>query len=189
MANCGKDILIVREGTEQQRRFIDALSPDYFKLNEFSLNDWMQFAYNFARQVNYFNTTDSENKSGNWQDFFKIDKNLQDFLKAFDTDTETVLPESKNITPHLALFISFLTLLKASQARFNNLTKKHLDFYYSQILNIQKLPATPDKVHIIFELAKNVLDTKIDQNTELDGGKDATGKKRIYKTNEELVVN
>ncbi|MDO8952307.1 MAG: baseplate J/gp47 family protein, partial [Draconibacterium sp.] len=189
MANCGKDILIAREGTEQQRRFIDALSPEYFKLNEFSLNDWMQFAYNFARQVNYFGTTDSENKSGNWQDFFNTDKNLQDFLKAFDADTETILPESKNITPHLALFISFLTLLKISQKRFNNLTKKHLDFYYSQILNIQKLPATPDKVHVIFELAKNILDTKIDQNTELDGGKDESGKKRLYKTTEELVTN
>lgn len=189
MANCGKDILIAREGTEQQRRFIDALSPEYFKLNEFSLNDWMQFAYNFAQQVNYFGTTDSENKSGNWQDFFNTDKNLQDFLKAFDADTETILSESKNITPHLALFISFLTLLKISQKRFNNLTKKHLDFYYSQILNIQKLPATPDKVHVIFELAKNILDTKIDQNTELDGGKDESGKKRIYRTTEELVTN
>ena len=189
MANCGKDILIAREGTEQQQRFIDALSPEYFKLNEFSLNDWMQFANHFARQVNYFDISDSLNKSSNWQDFFNTDKNLQDFLKAFDANQDVILPESKNITPHLALFISFLTLLEISQKRFNNLTKKHLDFYYSQILNIQKLPATPDKVHIIFELAKNVFDTRIDDETELDGGKDAGGKKRIYKTTEELVAN
>lgn len=189
MANCGKDILIKREGTEQQQRYIDALDPEYFKLNEFSLNDWMQFAYRFAEHVNYFEITDFQNRSGNWQDFFTPEKGMEDFLKAFDLDENTILPESKNITPHLALFISFLKLLENSQNRFNQLTKKHLDFYYSQILDIQKLPATPDKVHLIFELAKNVLDAKIAENTELDGGKDALGKKLIYQTSEELIAN
>ena len=189
MANCGKDILIKREGTEQQQRYIDALDPEYFKLNEFSLNDWMQFAYGFAEHVNYFETTDFQNRSGNWQDFFTSDKALEEFLKAFDLDENVNLSESKNITPHLALFISFIKLLETSQNRFNQLTKKHLDFYYSQILDIQKLPATPDKVHLIFELAKNVLDAKIAAETELDGGKDAIGKKLIYQTSEELIAN
>ncbi len=189
MANCGKDILISREGTEQQWRFIEALSPGYYKLNEFSLTDWMQFAYNFARHVNYFSTVDSQNKAGNWQEFFNSDAALKDFLKAFDADQDVVHTESKNITPHLALFISFIKLLEFAQNRFNALTKKHLDFYYSKILNIQKLPATPDKVHLIFELAKNIVDTKIGQFTEFDGGKDGSGKKRIYKTTEELVAN
>lgn len=189
MANCGKEILIAREGTEQQQRYIDALDPEYFKLNEFSLNDWMQFAFRFAQHVNYFDTSDFQNPSGNWQDFFAPGKGLENFLKAFDLDENVNLPESKNISPHLALFISFLKLLQISQDRFNQLTKKHLDFYYKQILNIQKLPATPDKVHLIFELARNVLDTKIAEDTELDGGKDALGKKRIYKTTEELIAN
>ena len=189
MANCGKDILIKREGTEQQQRHIDALDPEYFKLNEFSLNDWMQFAFSFAEHVNYFETTDFQNRSGNWQDFFTADKALEDFLKAFDLDENVNLSESKNITPHLALFISFIKLLETSQNRFNQMTKKHLDFYYSQILDIQKLPATPDQVHLIFELAKNVLDAKISENTELDGGKDAIGKKLIYQTSEELIAN
>ena len=189
MANCGKDILIKREGTEQQQRLIDALSPDYFKLNEFSLNDWMQFAYRFAEHVNYFDTDDYQNRSGNWQDFFTPEKGLDDFLKAFAQDENANSPESQNITPHLALFISFIKLMEISQNRFNRLTKKHLDFYYSQILDIQKLPATPDQVHLIFELAKNVLDARIAEGTELDGGKDAIGKKLIYQTSEELIAN
>ena len=189
MANCGKDILIKREGTEQQQRFIDALSPEYFKLNEFSLNDWMKFAYSFAEHVNYFETTDFQNHSGNWQDFFTPDKGLEDFLKAFKLNENVDLPESKNITPHLALFISFIKLMEISQKRLNQMTKKHLDFYYSQILDIQKLPATPDKVHLIFELAKNVLDARIAESTELDGGKDAIGKKLIFQTSEELIAN
>src|SRR5690606_28666182 len=51
-----------------------------------------------------------------------------------------------------------------------------------------KLPATPDKVHILFELAKKATEEKIAKGTELDGGKDASGQKRIYKTTEELIA-
>ncbi len=181
MAKCGKDILSGREGTGQLQRYIEALDPDSVKLNDFSLEEWMQFAYRFAKHVNYFNTINNEDPSADWQDFFIKDENLEDFLKLVD--------EGKNVTPHLALFVSFIKLLEFSKKRFNKLTKRHLDFYYHRILQIEKLPATPDKVHIIFELAKSVVDEKIAQDTELDGGKDATGIKRIYKTAEELVTN
>ncbi len=54
MADCGKDILLAREGTNQLQRFIDALAPDSVKLNDFSLKEWMQFARRFAEHVNYF---------------------------------------------------------------------------------------------------------------------------------------
>ena len=181
MANCGKDILAGREGTGQLQRFIEALDPASIKLNDFTLKEWMQFAYQFAEHVNYFNTIDNENASSDWQDFFIYNSHLEEFLAK--------VVENQNITPHLALFVSFIKLIELSKNRFNGLTKRHLDFYYNKILQIEKLPATPDKVHIIFELAKNSVDEKIAQDTELDGGKDAAGKKRIYKTTEELIAN
>ncbi|MCA1761330.1 MAG: hypothetical protein LC658_16290, partial [Bacteroidales bacterium] len=124
---------------------------------------------------------DFEDPSGNWEFFFKNEIELEDFLKRVGVE--------KNITPHLALFISFVWLLEFSKKRFNRLTKRHLDFYYREILKIEKLPATPDKVHILFELAKKVTEEKIAEATELDGGKDASGQKRIYKTTEELIAN
>lgn len=181
MANCGKDILSGRDGTGQMQRFIDALDPASVKLNDFTLKEWMQFAYRFAEHVNYFNTIDSENASSDWRDFFVNNSTLDEFLSKVD--------ESKSITPHLALFVSFIKLIEYSKNRFNLLTKRHLDFYYHKILQIEKLPATPDKVHIIFELAKNSVDEKIAEDTTLDGGKDGLGKKRIYKTTEELIAN
>lgn len=181
MANCGKDIALTREGSDQNRRFIEALEPGSVKLNDFSLKEWMQFAYRFAAHVNYFSNHDFEEPSGNWEFFFKNESELEDFLKQVGVE--------KNITPHLALFICFVWLLEFSKKRFNRLTKRHLDFYYREILKIEKLPATPDKVHILFELAKKVTDTKIGAETELDGGKDGNGRKRIYKTTEELIAN
>lgn len=181
MAKCGKDILSGREGTSQLQRYIDALDPASVKLNDFSLKEWMQFAWQFAEHVNYFNTVDYEDPSADWQDFFINISKLDDFIELTE--------KGKNVTPHLALFVSFIKLLQYSKNRFNNLTKRHLDFYYHRILQIEKLPATPDKVHIIFELAKSVVDEKISKDTELDGGKDAKGLKRIYETTEELIAN
>lgn len=181
MAKCGKEILLAREGTEQMQRFLDALNPGSVKLNDFGLEEWMKFAFRFAEHVNYFDVNNFENPSGNWKDFFKNNKELETFLLNVD--------DGKNITPHLALFVSFVKLLEFTQNRFNNLTKRHLDFYYKNILQIEKQPATADKVHIIFELAKNSLSEKISKDTGLDAGKDFNGKKLIYKTTNELIAN
>ncbi len=181
MAKCGKEILLVREGTEQMQRFLDALNPGSVKLNDFGLEEWMQFAFKFAEHVNYFDINNSETPAGDWTDFFKSKNELKAFLETIDN--------GEDVTPHLALFVSFIKLLEFTQRRFNNLTKRHLDFYYKNILQIEKLPATPDKVHVIFELAKMSLSEKIGKNTGLDGGKDSNGKKLIYKTTEELIAN
>ncbi|MCF6357937.1 MAG: hypothetical protein L3J54_09045, partial [Draconibacterium sp.] len=181
MAKCGKEILLVREGTEQMQRFLGALNPDSVKLNDFGLEEWMKFAYEFAKHINYFDTNNSETPDGDWTDFFKSKIEIKAFLESVGT--------KRDVTPHLALFVSFIKLLELTQKRFNNLTKRHLDFYYKNILQIEKLPATPDKVHLIFELAKMSLSEKIGKNTGLDGGKDSNGNKLIYNTTEELIAN
>lgn len=181
MANCGKDILLTREGTEQMQRFLKALDPSSIKLNDFGLKEWMQFAYIFAEHVNYFDTNNSEIPSGNWKEFFIKDIDIEEFLKDLNT--------GEHIHPHLALFLSFIKLLELTQKRFNNLPKRHLDFYYKKLLKIEKQPATLDKVHAIFELAKSISTNKIEKETGLDAGKDKNGKNLIYKTSDELIVN
>jgi len=181
MTNCGKDILLVREGTEQDQRFIDALNPASVKLNDFSLKDWMQFAYDFASHINYFDVSNDKVPDGNWQNFFKSKDDINTFLSE--------VKDGKDIPPHLALFVAFIKLLKISQGRFNRLSKRHLDYYYKQVLKLKKQPATPDKVYAIFELAKNAVSEKITRNTELDTGKDADNKKLIFETTDELIAN
>ncbi|MBT3385307.1 MAG: phage baseplate protein [Prolixibacteraceae bacterium] len=189
MANCGKEILKTRTGTSQLQRFIEALNPDNIKLNNLTLVEWMKFAFQFAQDINYFDTTNSQNSSANWKDFFILNKDLEDYLKSIISEKDIEPKPERDVTPHLALFISFVKLLEYTQDRFNKLTKRHLDFYYKHILDIEKLPASSDKVHVIFELAKTSVDAKIAKNSELDGGKDKNGKKLIYKTTEELVAN
>ena len=171
--------IIPGEGTDQQQRFLEALNPNSLNLHDFNETDWMRFARRFAEKVNYFNLENK--KDGNWQDFF-----------ADETEIKSLLADSENsqtLQPHLALFICFLKLLDFSKNHFNRLTQRHLDFYYHEILKIDKQAPVPDQVHVLFELAKNISQEKIGSGTSLDAGKDSTGNKLVFKTQEELIAN
>lgn len=187
-----------REGKSQMQRFLPELDPDNLELHDFDLFDWLLFANNFAQRVNYFDKDDNTTPKGNWGSFFLGDdanavprresveyksmkKQVTDLISQFEQDS--------NLTPHLTLFVCFLKLLDFSKKAFNNLTKRHLDFYYNEILQIEKNEAKPDKAYVIFELAKKAIQERIPGGTLLDGDKDANGKKRIYKTGEELIAN
>jgi hypothetical protein len=167
------------EGTDQQQRVIDALNPGLLNLHDFSVADLMKFAWNFAEKVNYFNTENQIDE--NWQDFFIEESEIKAFLNNLESN--------KSLTPHLTLFVCFLKLLDLSKKHFNQLTQRHLDFYFQKILKIEKRQPVPDQVHIIFELAKNIVQEKIDENTALDAGKDKSGNKLIFRTQEELIAN
>lgn len=194
------DKVLKRSGTGQGQRFIDALDPKTFQLHDFDIEDWILFAYNFAENINYYNTNDAQNPSGNWQGFFNNlkleDGNVPDredprysVLKESISKTLSQYKDDKNLTPHLTLFVCFLQLLEFSKERFNGITKRHLDFYYKELLQVNKLAATPDKVHVIFELAKKSSEEQIKTKTALNAKKDNEGNPREYKTEEELIVN
>ena len=194
------DIIFKRNGTDQGDRLNTTLDPGNLQLHDFDMADWLLFTYNFAKQVNFFDTNNSETPSGNWQEIFdhfgfpqQEIPNRKD--KAYGILKQNISQTLRNIefegtlTPHMTLFVCFLKLLELSKTRFNLITKKHLDFFYKDILQIEKLPAKADKVHVIFELAKKSIEERIAPLTELDAGKDATGNKLIYKTTEELIAN
>lgn len=200
MSNCTTILsVLTKSGTDQKQRYADALQPENTSLIGFSVEDWILFAYNFANHVNYYNTTDDATSAGNWKSFFeklnpsqelpsytdsfafeRIKKNIQSVLEAYKVD--------QNLTPHLTLFVTFLLLLEESKKRFNGLTKRHLDFYYKDILNLSKQGATPDSVYLIFELAKNAVQEKISAETSFEGGKDNSGKTRNYLAESELIA-
>lgn len=187
-----------REGKSQMQRFLTELDPGNLELHDFDLFDWLLFANNFAQRVNYFEKDDNTTPKGNWGNFFLDDdanavprRESVEYksLKKQVTDLISRFEQDSSLTPHLTLFVCFLKLLDFSKKAFNNLTKRHLDFYYNEILQIEKNDAQPDKAYVIFELAKKAIQERIPEGTMLDGGKDAKGKKRMYKTNDELTAN
>lgn len=179
--NCENIFPINHKGTEQTQRSISAMLPENLKLNDFSTEDWMKFAYNFASEVNYFSVENATIPSGNWESFF-IQK---DKIKKLLSEAET----SNSLSPHITLFICFLKLLEISKTHFNALTKRHLDFYYNEILQIDKKAPVADSVHLIFELAKSFTKSKVDEHSLLEAGKDVLGKRLQYSTDKEVVIN
>lgn len=184
-----------REGKSQMQRFLTELNPANIELHDFDLFDWLLFANNFAKHVNYFDKN-SEVPTGTWEGFFLDDNSIPrresveyKSLKKEVNDLIAKFEKDASLTPHLTLFICFIKLMDFSKQAFNNLTKRHLDFYYKEILQIEKQEATPDKSYVIFELAKKAIQERIPEGTLLDAQKDVTGKKRVFKTNSELIAN
>jgi hypothetical protein len=103
---------------------------------------------------------------------------FEDCIK--DTDTHQ---------PHITLFLTFLYLFRYATDHLNTLTRSHLLYYYETILCLHKKAAIPDKVHIIFELAKNFDTHLVEEGTLLNAGKDDTGKQMVYALLEEVVIN
>ncbi len=201
MSNCKEiDKVLQRSGIGHAQRFIEALNPDNFELNDFNVEDWILFTYNFAKHVNYFEVLDSDTPTSDWQDFFNCFNFTETTIpfrgssdykdaKAAISEILSQFESEGKLTPHLTLFVCFLQLLELSKKRFNKLTKRHLDFYYKEILQVQNLSPTPDQVHAIFELAKKSTTQQITGQTALNANKDKEGKQLIYKTDEELIVN
>jgi hypothetical protein len=185
-----------REGESQMQRFLAELNPSNLELHDFDLFDLLLFANNFAKRVNYFDKDNNTTPQGNWGNFFlgagPIPRRESIEYKALKKEVTGLISQfekDSNLTPHLTLFVCFIKLLDFSKKAFNNLTKRHLDFYYNEILQIEKQDGKSDKTYVIFELAKKALQERIPEGTLLDAKKDASGKKRVYKTNNELIAN
>ena len=118
--------------------------------------------------------------------FFEVMHAIVAQAPAFLEETFTSYPEHQ---PHIALFLAFLNLMKVARDNMNTLTKRHLDFYYKEVLQLKNRPEDPDEVHIIFELANNFENHKIDKDTQFDAGDDGTGEQLIYAADNEIVVN
>jgi hypothetical protein len=95
----------------------------------------------------------------------------------------------KDHPPHIALFISFLKLFLLVQDHLNQMTKKHLDFFYSNVLGLKPKDAVPDKAHLFFELAKNRLEHSLDGGVRFRADKDVEGNDLFYALDKTSVFN
>ena len=102
----------------------------------------------------------------------------QKSLKGFDSNT-----------PHLGLLLAFLRLFELLQGDLNGLTRRHLDFFYRDILRLKEKPIVPDQAHLIFETAPQIADFKIDKGRLFTAGKDDSGAEIRYSLDEEVILN
>jgi len=92
-------------------------------------------------------------------------------------------------SPHMALFLAWLKLFAHEQDALNTYTKRHLDFYYKEVLQLINKAPEPDSAHLVFELQKPVLEHRLQSGILFKGGKDVTGKEISYQLTEDIVLN
>lgn len=182
--NCEHKNPLQRDGYNQTQRFKEALEPSFAPLDDRSTEDLLQFAYRYAEQIKFFDSPsnqaeESESEDNNWQVFFE----------KINSQSIEEIESASNNSPHFTLFLCFLKLFKFAQNQLNDLTETHLDFYYKKVLQLQKKAETPDRVNLIFELAKNANEQIILAGTRFKAGKDEAGVPMEYVAEEDTILN
>lgn len=156
-------------GTSRLNRLLKSLLPDYVAVDGKSMEDLQQFAIQLAQEIKYASPTGWE---GDWSSFFE---------KKIEADQLT--------DPHFALFLAFLQNFKLAQSELNALTKRHLDFFYRDILRLQEKSAEPDQAYLIFQLAKNVNESLVPKKSVFKAGKDNTGVEIHFENQQDQILN
>ncbi|QIE56038.1 hypothetical protein G5B40_11590 [Pikeienuella piscinae] len=92
-------------------------------------------------------------------------------------------------TPHYALWLAFLSMFEKARDELNDLTGRHLDFYYEEVLRLSRRGPVADHAHVLVDLAKGREAHLLAKGTRLRGGKDGLGREVVYTLDEDIVVN
>ncbi|WP_295721210.1 baseplate J/gp47 family protein [Mucilaginibacter sp.] len=174
-------IILKRDGQTQQQRMPQLLDPALVPVDQRSKEDLYKYVQKIASLIKFYDLNPATQKlieNGAWNNFF--DKSIEEL---------NALAANASLPPHIALLDCFFELMDQPKALMNTLTKRHLDFYYQQVLMLGKKAPVPDNAHVIFELKKNTEDTLLTAGTALLAGKDATKKDLNYVLTHDIVVN
>jgi len=84
--------------------------------------------------------------------------------------------------PHIGLAYGFLKAYEKVKEKINEVPKRHLDYYYKDILQQEKAKARPDENYVFFQLNKEVKSFVLPKGTVLLGEADESGKEKEYAT-------
>lgn len=174
-----------REGTYQFSRLPEGLKNGFLKPDDRTSETIIRQMALYAKQVNFYN--EQLLPDGDWTQFFRSIYNYDNgSLQISKIDD---LRSSGKVVPNNGLLLTFLKLFEAFRSNYNDFTKRHLDFYYKDVLRLSPKPATPDRVALIFTPEKNIAQAKVPVNTIFPAGKDALGNELQYQSLKEIIVH
>jgi hypothetical protein len=112
----------------------------------------------------------------------------RDLVALAGDELAAALERAGGHTPDQALFRAFLTLLGRAQRQLNQVTARHLDYYYQTVLDRRPGPAEPDCAYVSFGLAKAATGCLLPARTKLSAGKDAAGTLLFFALTESVPV-
>ena len=177
--------LLSTDGVNQYKRSPSALDPSSVKLDGRTMSELVQFIYELSTEVRYYD----KNKlpQGDWQPFFEQLISGGEVLN--DDGLNLLISQRSNLSPHIALLLAYLKIYSIAKEDMNIITKKRLDYYYEEVLQLKRKSASPDHVHLLFELSKNAKPVLIPAGALVDGGKTNTGLPLHYALESELLVS
>lgn len=95
----------------------------------------------------------------------------------------------QHYSPHLAMVITFLELYGHLKTDINQLTAKHLDFYYQRILGFDQLPAVPDTVNLLFSALPDAKEVLMEKGTLISGKLPEFRDELFYELDQRLVLS
>ncbi len=181
---------LYRDGTSQADRALPALAADAALVDEREPADWLAFLQSYAASLKYYNL--QNNADGDWTGFLGsvADPAKRAEIAAFLADPGG-FPEARYDVwrrPHFALLLAFLGLLRSVRDQTNTFTRRHLDFYYRDLLGFRPRPAGSGSVHVLVEPASGQRPFLLPAGTLLDAGRDAQGGAVHYQTDADLLV-
>ena len=90
--------------------------------------------------------------------------------------------------PHITLLLTYLEMRQTQREMLNELTDKHLDYYYRRVLRTEAAASQPPQAHLALEARKNLPATYLPAGTPFRGGKDETGLARTFHSQEGITV-
>ena len=75
---------------------------------------------------------------------------------------------SGNVKPHIALFIAFYDLYQNAQQKLNNITERHLNYYFNEVLNLTPNNGTSDSVYLTVNLTKGANTIQLNKGTRFN---------------------
>ncbi len=154
-------------GTSKFARLADEMAFDFVQIEERHEAEFLSAAKLLMSSIQFYDNLNQP--GGDWSAFFE----------------ESVA----NSEPHKALFIAFLRLLEALNEHANGLSKRHLDYYYRDVLQFVEREASPKQAHLFFKCARGLKTQLLAKAAQLSAGKNADGEKILFELVQNLVVN
>lgn len=99
------------------------------------------------------------------------------------------LKETRSPFPDTILIRTFIQLLMHHRQQLNEISQKHLDFYYTDILKQHIKNALPDSVFIALNLSKKNSAFLLPKESSFDAGLDANKNPVVFSSNENVSLN
>ncbi|MEM7367447.1 MAG: hypothetical protein AAF587_02530 [Bacteroidota bacterium] len=120
------------------------------------------------------------------QGFFEAEEHI---LNRVNSLLQESLTSTHNHRPQAALYLAFIELFQQAQSSLNELTAKHLEFYYRDILAQQERARIPQHAIVLAELSPKTNFHPLPKGTRFLAGKDSQGAPIFFQSLEDILIN